>query len=98
MKLATYIFAPVSILILLSACATNPVTGRKELSLVSSQQELQLGITSFDKMKKEVPISNDPAANAMVQRVGRRLATVAAKDMPGAQWEFVVFDSKEANA
>ena len=32
----------------------------------------------------------------MVQRVGRRIAAVA--ELPGANWEFVVFDSKEANA
>jgi predicted Zn-dependent protease len=75
------------------------VTGRKELTgLVSPQQELQLGIQSFDQMKKEVPIDRDPAANALVQRVGKRLAAVASKDMPDAKWEFVVFDSPEANA
>ena len=34
----------------------------------------------------------------MVQRVGKRIAEVAGKDMPNAQWEFVVFESKEANA
>jgi predicted Zn-dependent protease len=92
---------PISIVLLLffSGCTTNPVTGRKELTgLVSPQQELQLGLQSFNQMKKEVPIDRDPAANAMVQRVGRRLAAVADKDMPNAQWEFVVFDSKEANA
>jgi predicted Zn-dependent protease len=86
-------------LVLWSGCTTNPVTGRKELTgLVSPQQELQLGIQSFDQMKKEVPIDRDPAANALVQRVGKRLAAVASKDMPDAKWEFVVFDSPEANA
>ncbi|MDB6025621.1 MAG: hypothetical protein JWM68_1844 [Verrucomicrobiales bacterium] len=94
------IFAPAALaLFLVSACTTNPVTGRKEFTAgVSPQEELQLGITSFDKMKQEVPISHDPAANAMLQRVGKRLAAVASKDMPNAQWEFVVFDSEEANA
>ena len=32
------------------------------------------------------------------KRVGKRIAAVATKDMPNAQWEFVVFDSPEANA
>lgn len=83
----------------LAGCSTNPVTGRKELTgLVSHEQELQLGLQSFDKMKQEVPIDHDPNDNAMVQRVGKRLASVANKDMPNAQWEFVVFDSPEANA
>ena len=86
-------------LLILAGCTTNPVTGRKEFTgAVSTDEELKLGITSFDQMKKEVPISRDAKANATVQRVGKQIAGVAGKDMPNAQWEFVVFDSKEANA
>jgi predicted Zn-dependent protease len=85
-------------LIFLSACSTVPVTGRKELNLVSEGQETQLGLSSFNQLKTNTPISKDPDANAMVQRVGQRIAQVASKDLPNAQWEFVVFDSKEANA
>lgn len=79
-----------------SGCATVPETGRRQLNLISSQQEMQLGLTSFEETKKEKPISRDPALNAMVQRVGKRIASVA--ELPGAQWEFVVFESEEANA
>lgn len=82
----------------LSACTTAPVTGRRQLSLVSSEQEMQLGLTSFEELKKETPISKDPAANALVQKVGTRIASAAGKDLPDAKWEFVVFESKEANA
>jgi predicted Zn-dependent protease len=59
---------------------------------------MQLGFSSFDQVKKETPISQEPTANATVERVGKRIAAVASKDLPKAQWEFVVFDSKEANA
>lgn len=85
-------------LAILTGCATAPVTGRRQLNLVSAGQETQLGLTSFDQLKKDTPINHDPAVNEMVQRVGKRIAAVADKDMPGAQWEFVVFESKEANA
>lgn len=85
-------------LIFLQGCSTVPVTGRRSLNLVSSEQEMQLGISSFDQLKKETPISRDAALNAMVERVGKRIAQVAQADMPDAQWEFVVFDSQEANA
>ena len=99
MKLLREASAFLFVLLAFSACTTNPVTGRKEFTAgVSTQEEMQLGIESFDKMKKEVPISHDANANAMLQRVGQRLAKVATKDMPNAQWEFVVFDSDEANA
>lgn len=82
----------------LSGCNTVPVTGRSQFNIMSTSQEDQLGLTSFEQLKKETPISKDPAANALVQKVGKRIAAVANKDMPDAQWEFVVFDSKEANA
>ncbi len=83
-------------LLLLSGCLTVPETGRRQVMLISSSQEMQLGLSAFQQMKKETPVSRDPAVNAMVQRVGRRIAAVA--ELPGAQWEFVVFDSKQANA
>lgn len=82
--------------LLLAGCATEPVTGRKQLILLTPSQELELGLTAFEQMKREVPINRDPAINALVQKVGNRIAAVA--DLPGAQWEFVVFESKEANA
>jgi metalloendopeptidase OMA1, mitochondrial len=81
-----------------AGCSTAPVTGRHQLSLVSSSQEMQLGLSSFEQLKTNTPINHDPAVNAQVQRVGKRIAQVATKDMPNAQWEFVVFESKEANA
>lgn len=82
---------------LLTSCAVVPETGRHQLLLVSSSQEAQLGLTEFEKLKKSTPISKDPAANALVHRVGQRIAAVA--PLPGAQWEFVVFDDpKTANA
>jgi len=84
--------------VLLNGCTTVPVTGRSQLNLMPASEEMQLGLTSFDKLKKETPISQDASANALVQKVGKRIAAVAGKDMPNAQWEFVVFESKEVNA
>src|SRR5436305_11555311 len=51
-----------------AGCTTNPETGRHQLNLISGGQEMQLGLTSFDQLKKETPISRDPAANALVQK------------------------------
>ncbi len=85
-------------LVWVTGCTTVPVTGRSQFNLMSPSSEAQLGLASFDTLKKEVPISQDVYAKALVQKVGQKLAAVAAKDMPNAQWEFVVFESKEANA
>ena len=80
------------------ACSTVPVTGRQQVNLLSPGEEAQLGLTSFSQMKKDQKISADAATTAMLLRVGKRIAAVAGPDMPNAQWEFVLFDSKEANA
>ncbi len=83
-------------LVSLAGCTTVPETGRRQLNLLSPQEEMQLGLTSFAQTKKDVPVSKDAAANALLQKVGQRIAAVA--NLPDAQWEFVVFESKEANA
>jgi predicted Zn-dependent protease len=85
-------------LLVAGGCTTVPVTGRSQLNLLSPGQELQLGLSAFNDLKKSTPISKDPAAKALVEKVGRRIAAVASADLPDAQWEFVVFESKEANA
>lgn len=88
--------ALVAACVALTGCITNPETGRRQLMIVPENQIIQLGLSSFNQMKKEVPISRDAAANALVQRVGQRIKSVV--NLPNAQWEFVVFESKEANA
>lgn len=80
----------------LAGCATVPETGRSQLNLVSADEEMKLGMSEFQSAKQKTPISRDAAATAMVQRAGKRIAAVA--NLPGAQWEFVLFESKEANA
>ncbi len=86
----------VAILLLVSACAVVPGTGRMQLNLVSPGEERRMGRQSFAEIKRRVPISKDVNATAMVQRVGSRVAGVA--DLPNAQWEFVLFQSSEPNA
>jgi metalloendopeptidase OMA1, mitochondrial len=80
----------------LTGCETVPETGRRQINFIGADQEVQLGLSSFDQTKKQVPISRDAAGNALLQRVGKRIAAVA--PLPKAQWEFVLFESKEANA
>lgn len=83
-------------LLWLTGCATSPETGRRQLILTSAAEEMQLGLSEFEKLKAEVPVSKDTQSQALIERVGRRIADVA--ELPNAQWEFVLFDSPEANA
>lgn len=96
MKWFVKVFWCLGLVVAFTACTTVSETGRRQLILLSAGEEAQLGVTSFDQMKKELPISKDAAARALVEKVGRRIAQVSS--LTNAQWEFVVFDSPEANA
>jgi len=76
----------------LTGCHTVPQTGRSALHLVPNDQLTSMSAAQFGQLKQETLISRDPIYNAMVRRVGERIAYVAGPDMPNAQWEFVVFD------
>ncbi len=83
--------------VILAACETVPETGRSQLLLISPDQETQLGLTEFERLKSSTPVSEDAELNAMLQRVGQRVAAVA--PLPNARWEFVLFDDPNtANA
>jgi predicted Zn-dependent protease len=82
--------------LLAAACATVPYTGRHQLLFTSEGSEAKLGYQAFQEIKQQYKICRDPEINALVTRVGRRIA--AAAQRPDYHWEFVVFDGKEANA
>jgi len=79
----------------LTDCASSP-TGRKQLKLIDSGQMSQLGIQSFDELKKQQPISTDPKQNQLVQCVTNALLKAMGKDP--SQWEIRVFKDDTPNA
>lgn len=81
---------------LLTGCATAPVTGRKQLVLISSEQAATLGATAFEDIRTRTPVITGTAEAAMVERVGTRLlASIGDEE---AAWEFVLFKDDEPNA
>ncbi len=88
-----------SALLFSTGCHTVPQTGRSALHLVPNDQLTSMSAAQFGQLKQETPISRDLTYNAMLRRVGDRIAYVADPDMPNAQWEFVVFeDDSQINA
>ncbi len=80
---------------LLAACTTVPITGRSQLNLLDPSTEAQLGDQAFAEVEQKSPISHDPAANAMVERVGRRLAAASGLK---ENWQFIVIAEPKVNA
>ena len=80
----------------LSSCSTVEDTGRKQVSFIPAAKQRQLGLSEFQRYKQQKKISRDPEYNRQVQRVAARLTKVIS--MPGAEWEFVVFEDSTPNA
>lgn len=86
------------VLLLLTGCYTVPETGRQAF-ILPLMDDVAQGAAAFADLKSKGPISTDPELNERVQRVGKRIAEAVGGDLPGAQWEFVVFDDpKTVNA
>lgn len=75
-----------------AGCYTVPETGRTSLNFISTGEELKLGISEFEKLKRDTPISGDPVLTGQLNRVGKRISEAVGRDLPSAQWEFVLFD------
>lgn len=82
--------------LLVAACAHAPYTGRRQLLFSSEGRETRMGYQAFEQIKRQYKLSRDPDTNALVTKVGRRIADAAHR--PDYRWEFVVFEGKEANA
>jgi predicted Zn-dependent protease len=86
----------------LAACATVPLTGRRQLSLVSSAEMSALGAESYQQFLQESRLSQDAGQTQMVRNVGTRISVAAEAfmresgleaDLPNYQWEFSLVDA-----
>jgi len=91
-----------SLVVLLSSCATVPLTGRSQVTLLPESQMVQLGQQAYQEQLKEYPVSTDAGDVEPVRRVGERLAAATmdflrANNLPTDvyQWEFSVIDNDE---
>jgi predicted Zn-dependent protease len=66
------------------------------LILLSETEETRMGVDAYEQILKEEKLSQDAQINAMVRRVGERIAKVA--DRADFQWEFRVVEKDVANA
>ena len=86
-------------LLLVAACATSP-TGRKQLILFGDGEVAQLGLNSFDELKKQEKISTDKKLTRYVQCVSDAIVheIPASYKTSIADWQVVLFDSNDVNA
>ncbi|HET8540459.1 MAG TPA: M48 family metallopeptidase [Anaeromyxobacter sp.] len=80
----------------LAACARNPVTGKRQLSLISKEQEIALGKEGAAQVEQSIGRYPDPKVQAYVEAIGKKMA--AASERPDLPWSFTVLDDPSVNA
>lgn len=96
------------VILILVSCSTVPLTGRKQIKLVSNSEVMALSLTSYrDFLAKNPPL---PATDPFCQKtksVGQKIATSVesfmkqkgfADKVAGYRWEFNAVNSKDVNA
>lgn len=93
--------------LLLASCATVPLTGRKQLMLVSAGEMNALAAQEYGAFLGKNPPAKDARQSEMVRRVGTRIQGAVERYMAevgqssrlqGYRWEFNLVESKEVNA
>jgi predicted Zn-dependent protease len=97
----------VIMLLMVYSCSTVPITGRKQLNLVSDTEMMSMSFSQYDQFLKEHKLSTNKEQTEMVKRVGKRIAEAVVKYMNdngyGAHikdfaWEFNLVEEDVPNA
>ena len=105
MKKITGLF--VAMLLLLSSCGSVPLTGRKQVLLVSDQEVLSSSLTQYSDYMKSAKKSSSKDGAAMVTRVGKKIAAATEQylknnglesEIKNFAWEFKLVNDSQVNA
>lgn len=97
----------VTALLLLSSCGSVPLTGRKQILLVSDQEVLASSLTQYSDYMKSAPVSTNAKGKAMVTRVGKKIAAATEQylksngmeaEVRNFAWEFNLVKDDQVNA
>lgn len=99
------VFGAVLCAVVVSGCATNPITGRSQASLISDAQAAQESGKAYSQLisqaHRQSALDTNPQTIARVRAITDRLIPQAVKLRPETRnwnWEVHVIKSKEVNA
>jgi predicted Zn-dependent protease len=96
MNMKFFLPIPLLILILISSCAVNPVTGKQDLVLLTENDEIALGRKTNKEVLQQYSVYENQALQNYVQDVGTKVARQSHRN--NLIYRFTVLDSKEVNA
>lgn len=80
----------------LAACAINPVSGKRELSLISEKGEIALGKETDTEIRSQYGVYADPELNKYIQRIGTTMTPHTHR--PHLTYHFAILDTPVVNA
>ncbi len=84
---------------LLPACVTNPATGKRQLNVLSRDEEIALGTEASQELIPQYGGAYpDQSVQAYVDEIGARLAQHVELEYADLPWEFTLLDSDVINA
>lgn len=89
-------FCSVFILLTLTACAINPVTGKKQIVLMSEAQEVAMGQQADPEIVSFFGLYEDPQLQEFITATGNEMAAISHR--PKLAYEFKIVDSPVINA
>ncbi|WP_460879261.1 M48 family metalloprotease [Pontibacter rugosus] len=83
-------------MLLFNSCATNPVTGKRDLILMSEAQEVALGQQSDPAVVAQFGLYQDPALQRFIENKGQAMAAISHRS--NIEYHFKIVDSPVINA
>ena len=96
MKKSTYLFCFVLSFVFLNNCARNPVTGKKQVVLMSEAQEIAMGQEADPQIIAQYGLYDDKALQQFITEKGNQMAAISHR--PNLKYEFKIVDSDVLNA
>ncbi|MEE9373791.1 MAG: M48 family metalloprotease [Saprospiraceae bacterium] len=82
--------------VFITSCAVNPVTGKKELMLVSESQELAMGANADPGIIASMGLYQDEKLQAFINEKGKNMGAISHR--PDLDYKFRILDSPVINA
>jgi len=96
MKKIFFIGYTAAALFLAQSCATNPVTGKRQVALMSEDQELAMGKEADPQIVMQYGLYQNAELQNFITQKGREM--VAVSHRPNIAYEFKIVDSDVLNA
>ena len=96
-----------ALILIVTACTTVPLTGRRQLSLIPNSELLPLSYSSYQEVLKENRLSKNTEQTALVKKVGSKIQKAVetymaenkmSDQLKGYAWEFNLLEGNTVNA